>query len=504
MVMRKVAAVVVVLTLAVGCTHSGSNAHHASPATTTSPPALVATLDQLSPPVGAKQTALPSDIEDSANGYMTQPGYAQAARAWTTTLTPDAAIAAMAAHVPVGLTGRVEPPGPNKGLPQASASYRATDTTTTLGPRLELHAAQDPSGLTTVEALLWQIDKTAKPVRDQVTGTVESVTGTYSGGTDSPLTVTGKTAQLLAFDLNALLVNGSTLPPGCDAATAALTLTFHTSTGQQSFSDSCGFVRVLPAVGADPELEASDAFNADVNAAFGSLVPSPLPSSAPLPTSPATQTAGKTADQVISGYPSSVTIEAVLPVSKGKQRETDQTFTLTGDPQSRLVDDLRSTQVYTGPAPAGCQPFMRTTTIRVTSAGQRLTFVAYCMNVTTLTPNDPVLTFPAALEKDLDADLAKLTPTRSVDPPEDSSLAINIATAGTLKDKVSKQLSGTVTVSQDGVTIATKHLAAGQTWHLPVRQGTYTIATTSAGHTCRTWTVTVPDHSQVGPGNICS
>ena len=465
---------------------------------------LAAVLDRLTPPAGATTALLPSDIEASATGYSTQPGYEQAALAWTTRMPPDAAIAALSAHVPAGLTGGVAAAGPNKGLPQTSASYRGIDTTTTLGPRLELEAEQDAAGVTTLSALIWQVDKTAKPVRDTVTGTIESVTGTYSGGTGAPLTVTGAPAQQLAFDLNALLVNDSTLPPGCDDSTAALTLTFSTSTGESQFSDSCGFVQVVPALGANPELETSDAFNTDVNQAFGSLVPNALPSSAPLPTSPAGQTSGKPADEVISGYPSGVTLEVVQPARGGGQRDTDQTFRLTGNTALRVVEDLRNTSVYDGPAPAGCQPDMRTTTIRVTSEGRQLTFIANCLSVTTFRPGDPTLTFPAALQKDLDADLTQLAPTRSVDPPRDSTLAVTISLPGTPSHKTGWPLAGMVTVSQDGDLIASKHLAAGQTWHLPVRQGSYTVAITSPGHTCPSEVVTVAAQEQAGPSGTCS
>ena len=105
-----------------------------------------------------------------------------------------------------------------------------------------------------------------------------------------------------------------------------------------------------------------------------------------------------------------------------------------------------------------------------------------------------------ALEKDIDAALASLTPTSSVDPPLDSSLDLSIATQGTLKDKVSHPLAGTVTVSQDGVVLGSRHLAAGQHWHLAVRQGAYTITTTSPGRSCPTESITVPAAIFTGGG----
>ncbi|MDX6209010.1 MAG: hypothetical protein QOE24_1401, partial [Frankiales bacterium] len=46
---------------------------------------------------------------------------------------------------------------------------------------------------------------------------------------------------------------------------------------------TCGGVTVLPSSRAAPDLETSNAFNLDVNQAFVALMPTPLPSSAPLP-----------------------------------------------------------------------------------------------------------------------------------------------------------------------------------------------------------------------------
>jgi hypothetical protein len=246
---------------------------------------LDAMLDRLVLPADARVVAPPDGIEDGAAGYTGQPGFQQAARAWTTSLAPADAIAVMTKQSPPGMTGGVQPPEPDKGPPEAYAFYQSPDSATTIGPRISLSAVEYSPGTTTVEALAWQIDRTAKPVRDTVTGTVISVTASYRDGTTRSSTLSGAPAQQLATDVNALLVNRSAPAKGCGPATPTLTLEFRTSTGVATFADSCGLMTVLPLGSEVPELETSDALNLDVNRDFVSLLPTPRPSSAPLPTS---------------------------------------------------------------------------------------------------------------------------------------------------------------------------------------------------------------------------
>jgi hypothetical protein len=472
------------------------------PTPAAAPANLAAIIDHLTPPAGAKQIDPPPDLEDGQPGYADQPGYEQATSAWTTTLDPDAAIAALAANPPPGMTGGVQVPGGpgGKGPAETDASYKTPETVTTIGPRLELSAIEKTPGITTIEALAWQIDKTAKPVRDTVTGKVTAVWGSWSVGANNAMEVTGPTAQRLADDVNALLVNHSPLPHGCGPSTAALTLTFQTSTGEHTFADSCGLVRVLPSTTGLPELQTSDALNLDVNTAFARVLPTPLPSSAPLPTAGAP---AKSADEVITDSPTSVTVERILPVARGKQRMTEQTFTVTGSRAQQLVADLKALPVYKDAVPAGCMPDLTATTMRLTSAGRQLTFLADCVMVTTPHQNDPWLTYPAGLQHDLDAAVSSLSPSSSVDPPKSSVLGFSLATAGTLKDKISHPLPGDVTVKQDGVTLGTKHLAAGESWSLAVRPGVYTVTSTSPGYVCGDGDVTIPPGLNLGPAADC-
>lgn len=162
------------------------------------------------------------------------------------------------------------------------------------------------------------------------TGTVKSQTSERLMVRDCSrsLEIKGAVAQRLADDVNALRPDNSPLPQTCGPATVYLALTFHTSSGDTLFLDSCGFVRAIPTCDAPERLrqwqwQTSDAFNLDVNTAFASLLPTPLASSAPLPARPP----DKGADQVITDAPARVSIETIQAVSKGKQRMTDQTST---------------------------------------------------------------------------------------------------------------------------------------------------------------------------------
>lgn len=256
------------------------------PTSPAGPDDLVSLLDQVPVPSDAQRVSSTADDQlATAYGYSDQPGYEQAKRYWRTGSTPADAIAAMTARPPAGMTGGVEVRGPNKGPADAEASYRAADTADLIGPRLDLYAIALPAGGSAISALAWDIRTASKPAADRVTGTVSSVTATYDEGTASPRTTTvaGTKAGRLADAFNGLLVNASHAVPACAQAAATLTLTFHTSTGDRMVSDSCGFVTVLPASGTAPELKTSNAFNLDVNQDFVGLMPTPLPSSAPLP-----------------------------------------------------------------------------------------------------------------------------------------------------------------------------------------------------------------------------
>ena len=179
---------------------------------------------------------------------------------------------------------------PDKEPADAQASYRATDTAARIGPRVELYAVALPDGRTAVSALAWQIDESAKPAADRVTGTVGSVTGTYSdpAGTPQTGTVAGSRAQQLAADFNDLLMSSPTEAAQCPSSAPLLTLVFHTSNGEKSVRDACGYLTLSPPEAAP--LEATDAFDLDVNRDFQSLMPEPLASSAPLPTVAASAT----------------------------------------------------------------------------------------------------------------------------------------------------------------------------------------------------------------------
>ena len=270
-------------------------------------------------------------------GYSDQPGYHSVVRYWTTSLAPDKAIAAMAVHPYPGLTGGYEPE-PTKGVADAQANYSAKPNDGVIGPRLQLYAISLPDGRTAVHAFAWEVDNSAKPDADRITGTVTSVTGATSSGST---TIKGDTAQQLVRDFNALLITAH--PNHCGPNVFSVVLTFHTRTGDVLATDACGDVTLN---GGRVVLEASDAFNLDINTDFVSLLPTPLPSSAPLPTSQVTPAPSaaptKNTDQVITDSPTSVTLEAVLPAGKGLQRWTDQTFVATGAWRRRLCTTSRS------------------------------------------------------------------------------------------------------------------------------------------------------------------
>ncbi len=232
-------------------------------------------------------------------------------------------------------------------------------------------------------------------------------------------------------------------------------------------------------------------------------VSAPAPPSTSVPT--LTATASSRASGLIPVNPTEVTLEQALPASTGSQRETVQTFTLTGELKQKIVEDLRTAPLDTGPAAAGCQPSMPTTTIHVGSAAMRRTFVAYCEDVSMVAPNAPVrLRFTHSLQTHIDEVLANLSLTGTVDPPTDSSLLIELFTPTNTADTAQKSIAGTVTVTQDGLEIGSKHLASGRSWTLPLRQGAYTITADAAGYRCNTpQTITVHGHEQIGPSLSC-
>ena len=183
---------------------------------------------------------------------------------------------------------------------------------------------------------------------------------------------------------------------------------------------------------------------------------------------------------------------------------TDQTFDLSGSFAATILSDVTALQVYTGVAPAGCQPELRTATITVRQAGRTLRFVSFCDLVQTSANTDPQLSSTPVLEGDLTSAFASLTPTRSVDPPKNGQLIFSLATTGTVKDKIQHPLAGQVTVTQDGVTVGSRRLAAGETWRLPVRPGIYTVTSTAEGYDCGSGDVTVAAGLLIGPGADCS
>lgn len=156
--------------------------------------------------------------------------------------------------------------------------------------------------------------------------------------------------------------------------------------------------------------------------------------------------------------------------------------------------------------PAGCQPSMPTTTVRVASAAMSLTLFAYCEDVWTDRPQNASvrLRFTQALQTHINEVLANLRPTESVDPPKDSSLLIQLFTPTNAADTAQKSIAGTVTVTQDGIEIGSKRLADVRSWTLPLRQGTYRITADAAGYRCNTpQIIRVYGHEQTGPTLSC-
>jgi hypothetical protein len=280
--------VVAVLIAVIGTAAAvGSGGRHGQPAVTPTAegPSLTALLDQLSVPPGAVAVVrAPVADLNQPNPQAGDRGFVSQTRFWTTTESPAAALAVLTEHPPAGIGGNSTGFGTDQGRAEVSASYDGAETAALDGPNLDLEAEAMPGGGTAVAAEAWAIVKPAKSTDQTVTGDVISVTA--STGLAQALiakTVTGAQAQRLALDLNALWVTVARRNHECGQSPTSMTLTFHTSAGQQSFALACGTVVALPSQPTDPLLGASTALGDDVDAAFPGLIPTPAPSTAPSP-----------------------------------------------------------------------------------------------------------------------------------------------------------------------------------------------------------------------------
>ena len=192
----------------------------------------------------------------------------------------------------------------------------------------------------------------------------------------------------------------------------------------------------------------------------------------------------KAPDETIVGTPSSVTLEALLPVAPGKQRWTDQTFVITGDRADQLVHELKEAPVYTGPAPAGCQPDGQRISIRLSSGGRQLTFVSYCDLIWVgQTGGRSLRSFTVV--KDVEDTVASLSPTTSATLPANRTLHIaGITVIPNTRTQSARQAGGTITVTQDGTLVGRKYVTAGGAWTLKVAPGVYSIVADVVGVSC--------------------
>jgi hypothetical protein len=215
---------------------------------TTRATSLSSLLDQLQPPADAAQVAPAADAADALHSpYEGQAWAEEQARRWTTSSSPEAALAVVTAHPPAGMTTENTGRGTYGDRAFVSASFRSAETAEVYGPQVEVQAVQLKGGGTSLSALAWELVRPAKAAEDLVSGEVESVVGTVSdvSGTSSRrTTVTGEQARQLAKDVNALWVNVSPPTAGCGAGpySTGITLDFTTSTGESSFGDICGVV----------------------------------------------------------------------------------------------------------------------------------------------------------------------------------------------------------------------------------------------------------------------
>ena len=175
------------------------------------------------------------------------------------------------------------------------------------------------------------------------------------------------------------------------------------------------------------------------------------------------------------------------------------------DYQRELLLQLPPKQVYDGPAPAGCQPDMRIATVDVTQAGRHVQYQSYCDVVTTEAQTKHLTFSPAVtVDDDLTTGFAELAPVRSVDPPLDDSLQLELITPVNKANTTQTSIAGTIIVTQDGTTIHIKRLAAGQHSTVQLRQGTYTLTASAPGHQCPPLVVTLYGHELTGPSPSCT
>lgn len=276
-----VAVVVGSITLS-GTVRSGGRQSAVTGATTV----VALSLDQLMARVRVPADAHPVSSVSALSGltnipYSEQPGYQERHRFWTTRLSAAEALKVMTGDLPQFMAAAGTSTGTNKGLANASASFRAPETATLYGPGLELYAQVLADGSTALSATAWQIPKPAKTSADLVEQ-VSSVTATATDAAGKhTATVTGAAAQQLGRELDALWVKLTIGNQECGANPTFVLLAFHTASGIWQFQSGCG--GVSPTAGASPMLLATPAFNAAVSAAFAGILPTPAPSIAPQP-----------------------------------------------------------------------------------------------------------------------------------------------------------------------------------------------------------------------------
>jgi hypothetical protein len=193
----------------------------------------------------------------------------------------------------------------------------------------------------------------------------------------------------------------------------------------------------------------------------------------------------------------------LLPVARGKQRWTNQTFVVTGDRAQRLARELRAARVYSGPAPAGCQPDGERITVTLTSGARRLTFVTYCDMVWVGRAFSATLT-SVAFVRDVEATVAGRRPTRSVAaPPRTATLKVGPIVVYDNRTRREQRVTGTVTVTQDGKVLGSKRLGADGHLTLHVAAGGYSVSGVVSGMRCVANDVTLVAGELASTGPAC-
>ncbi len=283
-VLGTVAVVLAVVIGSVVVSNGGGTNGEAHPSATTPAapaPSLAELIAGVSLPPDAKPVASLGPNNFGNSPYADAAGYQQRVRYWTTKLAPAAALKALRAHLPAGMTYVDEGHGTVGGLPFVTGSFRAAETARLYGPRLLLNAQAAANGSTELTTAAWEIVKPAKTAAETVGPGVTSVVGSYDG--KQSVTVDGAAAQQLARDFNALWVNEDP-PSSCPPSANRVTLTFRGPGKTQTFDEACGLIS--SATGGPPLLKSSPAFEADLRTYFADILPTPVPSSPPVQIAP--------------------------------------------------------------------------------------------------------------------------------------------------------------------------------------------------------------------------